>query len=76
MDRVRGRERVDASLEQLRAEHLLHELEPSLLLYVANEAERHSLARAELLERDPEELRRRVDDHDPEAALGQLLEQP
>ena len=75
MDRVRRGDGVDAALEQRRLDRLLHGLEPPLVLQVADQPERDPLVAAELVERDAEELRRRVDDQDPDVGV-ELGEQP
>ena len=57
MHGVGRRDDVDAPGEELGAEHLVEALEPSLVAEEAEQAQRNSVVVAELLERDPQELR-------------------
>ena len=69
MDRVDGRDRVDAALQQLRPEHLVERLQPLLLLDEAQQARREERVVLVLLVRDAQELRRRVDDDRADGAI-------
>ena len=62
MHGVGRRDHVDAALQQLGAEHLVEALEPRLVLQEPQQPNADLGVVTELLDRDPQELRRAVDD--------------
>src|SRR5690349_14038479 len=75
MDRVGRDEGVYAVAPQRFLEDLVERREAALRLQEAQPAERDAIVVAELLEREPEELRRGVGDHDADASLADAPQQ-